>query len=201
MPSRSIRPGTRAGSPPGCVTSSPALGSDGTSIYVGSFDHKLFALDPDTGQVRWSFATDAHIYASAGDSRQYLHRLGGRVRFRVRRRPGTCSGAMTRATRCAIPRAGKKAARAFLRGLLRRKALRTRCGEPWSYDTTQEESGAPRPQRPEWLAGAGPTRRLHRRRARPGLVRSLRLLPGKRDPRCSHKPSQDFGETLGVGGV
>jgi outer membrane protein assembly factor BamB len=48
---------------PGYVTSSPALGSDGT-VYVGSFDHKLYALDPDTGRVRWAFATDAHIYSS-----------------------------------------------------------------------------------------------------------------------------------------
>jgi outer membrane protein assembly factor BamB len=48
---------------PGYVTSSPALGSDGT-VYVGSFDHKLYALDPDTGQVRWTFPTDAHIYSS-----------------------------------------------------------------------------------------------------------------------------------------
>jgi outer membrane protein assembly factor BamB len=48
---------------PGYVTSSPALGSDGT-VYVASFDHRLYALDPDTGQVRWSFLTDAHIYGS-----------------------------------------------------------------------------------------------------------------------------------------
>jgi outer membrane protein assembly factor BamB len=48
---------------PGYVTSSPALGSDGT-VYVGSFDHRLYALDPDTGQARWSFLTDAHIYGS-----------------------------------------------------------------------------------------------------------------------------------------
>jgi outer membrane protein assembly factor BamB len=48
---------------PGYVTSSPALGSDGT-VYVGSFDHRLYALDPDTGEVRWSFPTDAHIYGS-----------------------------------------------------------------------------------------------------------------------------------------
>ena len=48
---------------PGYVTSSPALGSDGT-VYVGSFDHRLYALDPATGQVRWSFLTDGHIYSS-----------------------------------------------------------------------------------------------------------------------------------------
>jgi outer membrane protein assembly factor BamB len=48
---------------PGYVTSSPTLGSDGT-VYVGSFDHRLYALDPDTGEARWSFLTDAHIYGS-----------------------------------------------------------------------------------------------------------------------------------------
>jgi outer membrane protein assembly factor BamB len=48
---------------PGFVISSPAVGSDGT-VYVGSFDHKLYALDPDTGIPKWSFATDAHIYSS-----------------------------------------------------------------------------------------------------------------------------------------
>jgi len=48
---------------PGYVTSSPALGTDGT-VYVGSFDHNVYALDPDTGQVRWSYRTDAHIYGS-----------------------------------------------------------------------------------------------------------------------------------------
>jgi outer membrane protein assembly factor BamB len=47
----------------GYVVSSPALGSDGT-VYVGSFDHKLYALDPDTGRIRWTFLTDAHIYSS-----------------------------------------------------------------------------------------------------------------------------------------
>jgi outer membrane protein assembly factor BamB len=47
----------------GYVTSSPALGSDGT-VYVGAFDDALHALDPDTGLVRWSFPTAAHIYGS-----------------------------------------------------------------------------------------------------------------------------------------
>ena len=48
----------------GYVTSSPALGSDGT-VYVGAFDGKLHALDPDTGTERWSFPTASHIYSSA----------------------------------------------------------------------------------------------------------------------------------------
>ena len=57
--------GSRAGrrTVAGYVTSSPALGSDGT-VYVGSFDGKLHALDPGTGAERWSFPTAAHIYSS-----------------------------------------------------------------------------------------------------------------------------------------
>ena len=49
---------------PGFVISSPAIGSDGT-VYVGSFDSKLYALDPSTGKPRWTFATSDHIYSSA----------------------------------------------------------------------------------------------------------------------------------------
>ena len=49
---------------PGYVTSSPALGSDGT-VYVGSFDRAMHALDPATGAERWSFPTADHIYSSA----------------------------------------------------------------------------------------------------------------------------------------
>ena len=48
---------------PGYVTASPALGSDGT-VYTGSFDRSLYALDPATGAVRWSFPTADHIYSS-----------------------------------------------------------------------------------------------------------------------------------------
>lgn len=48
---------------PGYVTSSPALGSDGT-VYVGSFDRRLHALDPVTGAERWAFPTADHIYSS-----------------------------------------------------------------------------------------------------------------------------------------
>ncbi len=48
---------------PGFVVSSPAIGSDGT-VYIGSFDSKLYALDPSTGKPRWTFATSDHIYSS-----------------------------------------------------------------------------------------------------------------------------------------
>ena len=37
----------------GMVRSSPAIGSDGT-IYVGSDDYKLYAINPD-GTEKWSF--------------------------------------------------------------------------------------------------------------------------------------------------
>ncbi len=47
----------------GYVTSSPALGSDGT-VYYGSFDGSLHAADPDTGADRWTFPTADHIYSS-----------------------------------------------------------------------------------------------------------------------------------------
>ena len=39
----------------GAVESSPLL-VDGT-LYFGTFDHRLYALDPDTKHVRWSFQT------------------------------------------------------------------------------------------------------------------------------------------------
>lgn len=40
----------------------PAIGMDGT-IYLGSTDGKLYAVNPD-GTPKWEFATDAVIYAS-----------------------------------------------------------------------------------------------------------------------------------------
>jgi hypothetical protein len=42
------------------VLSSPAIGTDGT-VYVGSWDGKLYALDAATGTAKWAFATDAQI--------------------------------------------------------------------------------------------------------------------------------------------
>ncbi len=46
------------------VSASPARAPDGT-IYIGSWDGSLYALDGTTGEVRWKVATGAHIYASA----------------------------------------------------------------------------------------------------------------------------------------
>ena len=47
----------------GLVRSSPAVGSDGT-IYVGSTDHKVYALDAKTGKKQWEFATGGDVLSS-----------------------------------------------------------------------------------------------------------------------------------------
>ena len=39
----------------GSVYSNPAIGGDGT-IYVGSCDHKLYAINPD-GTEKWRYST------------------------------------------------------------------------------------------------------------------------------------------------
>ncbi len=44
------------------VESSPAIGPDGT-IYVSSYDHKIYALNSD-GTERWEFETGAAIVSS-----------------------------------------------------------------------------------------------------------------------------------------
>ncbi|MFI5397655.1 MAG: PQQ-binding-like beta-propeller repeat protein [Candidatus Binatia bacterium] len=48
----------------GFIAASAAIGSDGT-VYLGSFDSYFYALDADTGAVRWTFKTNDHIYTSA----------------------------------------------------------------------------------------------------------------------------------------
>ncbi|MBE7499038.1 MAG: PQQ-binding-like beta-propeller repeat protein [Verrucomicrobiales bacterium] len=47
----------------GAVHSSPALGVDGT-VYVGSSDRKLYALDGATGQKLWEFETGGGVESS-----------------------------------------------------------------------------------------------------------------------------------------
>src|SRR5208337_4114657 len=44
------------------IDSSPAVGADGT-IYVGSEDHNLYAINPD-GNLKWTFATGGGLYSS-----------------------------------------------------------------------------------------------------------------------------------------
>ena len=45
------------------VESSPAIGSDGT-IYVGSNDYNLYALNPGNGSKKWTFTTEGAIHSS-----------------------------------------------------------------------------------------------------------------------------------------
>ncbi len=47
----------------GEIDSSPAIGPDGT-VYVGSDDGNLYAIDPETGLEKWRFATGAEIQSS-----------------------------------------------------------------------------------------------------------------------------------------
>ena len=45
------------------VYSSPAIGSDGT-VYVGSYDKKVYALNGATGAMKWEFLTGEGVGSS-----------------------------------------------------------------------------------------------------------------------------------------
>jgi outer membrane protein assembly factor BamB len=47
----------------GAVLSSPIL--DGDTLYVGSADHKMYALDAASGTLKWAFETQGRISSSA----------------------------------------------------------------------------------------------------------------------------------------
>ena len=192
----------------GYVTSSPALGSDGT-VYVGAFDGSLHALDPATGLDRWSFPTADHIYSSpalasdaqgattaiyiaSADGSVYAVRPTARdLALRHRRAGALLAGA----------RAGAEGRRARSSTSAPRTASSTRStrrpARGGGRSTRPRERRAARPQRPQRLAGARQARRLHRRRARPGLVRPLRLLPqAPRRPLLERSPGQEFGDDV-----
>ena len=46
------------------VLSLPAVSADGSTVYVGSCDHKLYAVDAATGTAVWSFATGGWVHSS-----------------------------------------------------------------------------------------------------------------------------------------
>lgn len=68
----------------GWVYTSPAIGSDGT-IYIGSEDGKVYALDPDpaaTERVKWSFQTGDWVQSSpaiGSDGTIYIGSWDGQV--------------------------------------------------------------------------------------------------------------------------
>jgi eukaryotic-like serine/threonine-protein kinase len=45
------------------VRSSPAVSPDGASIFVGSRDYKVYALNAATGAQRWAFSTGGYVYS------------------------------------------------------------------------------------------------------------------------------------------
>jgi outer membrane protein assembly factor BamB len=48
----------------GFIVSSPALSKDGSTLFIGSFDGQLHALDAKTGAPKWVFQTGDHVYSS-----------------------------------------------------------------------------------------------------------------------------------------
>jgi outer membrane protein assembly factor BamB len=46
------------------VSSSPAVSPDGSTVYVGSDDNNVYALNASTGHVRWSYVTGGPVSSS-----------------------------------------------------------------------------------------------------------------------------------------
>ena len=59
------------------MTSSPAIGSDDT-VYVGSDDHKLYAINPD-GTQKWEFGTGSLSPAIGADGTVYVGAHDGKL--------------------------------------------------------------------------------------------------------------------------
>ena len=56
------------------MDSTPAIGPDGT-VYVGSWDNKLYAINPTDGTKLWDFNTSSNVTASpaiGSDGRIYF---------------------------------------------------------------------------------------------------------------------------------
>ena len=51
--------------------SSPSIGTDGT-IYVGSYDNNLYAINPD-GSRKWRFKTGATVFSSPAIGLSLIH--------------------------------------------------------------------------------------------------------------------------------
>ncbi|MBI2250314.1 MAG: PQQ-like beta-propeller repeat protein, partial [Brevundimonas diminuta] len=64
----------------GWITSSPAVGADGT-VYVGSWNNNLYALNPD-GSTKWSYPTGGSVESSpaiAADGTVYVGSNDGKL--------------------------------------------------------------------------------------------------------------------------
>ena len=64
--SASVSPGTQlwAFDTGGDVRSSPALSPDGATLYIGSDDAKVYALQTSTVEQQWAFDTGGHVRSS-----------------------------------------------------------------------------------------------------------------------------------------
>ena len=52
----------------GLIDASPAIAADGT-IYIGSWDNNVYALNPADGSLKWKFATGAQVDSSRPSAR------------------------------------------------------------------------------------------------------------------------------------
>ena len=59
------------------VESSVALSPDESTIYVGSWDNSLYAIDSSTGVVKWTFATGSLIFSSPAVAQDGTVYFGG----------------------------------------------------------------------------------------------------------------------------
>jgi eukaryotic-like serine/threonine-protein kinase len=71
------------------VTSSPAIGSDGT-VYIGSKDNKLYAINGKTGVKLWEFETAQQSPAIGSDGTVYVGggREGGKKLYAINGKTG-----------------------------------------------------------------------------------------------------------------
>ena len=63
------------------IPGSPAIGQDGT-VYIGSYNRRLYALDGETGALKWSFNAGSKVYSSpavAPDGTVYVGTSGNKL--------------------------------------------------------------------------------------------------------------------------
>ena len=65
----------------GSAAGSPALSADETTLYVGSFSSKFFAINAANGSIRWTANTNAWIWSdpSINDTNVYFADIDGQV--------------------------------------------------------------------------------------------------------------------------
>lgn len=76
------------------IVGTPTLSNDGTTLYFGSFDHKVYAVDARSGKRRWAFTTgdgidatptigpDGSIYIGSYDGYFYALRPNGTQKWK-----------------------------------------------------------------------------------------------------------------------